>query len=249
MTGPFTITTLHERPDLSGPFWQLTDLWPRFMLEDPVGDLYFSQLGLWRDHVLVAADADGRVVARALSVPFRLDDDIGRPALPPHGWDGVIRWSWLDHLAGRRPNHVSALEITVAPEARGTGLAARLIDGMKDGARRIGAAALVAPVRPSRKHLEPGESMGAYVARTRDDGLPEDPWLRVHARAGGTIVGVCPASMTIPGSLDQWRSWAGLPFDRPGPVEVPGALVPVHVDVANDHAVYVEPNVWVRHPV
>jgi hypothetical protein len=71
--------------------------------------------------------------------------------------------------------------------------------------------------------------------------------LRVHVRAGGRIVKVCPASMAIPGSLAQWRSWTGLPFDRSGPVEVPGALTPVQVSVEHDHAVYVEPNVWVRH--
>ena len=35
----------------------------------------------------------------------------------------------------------------------------------------------------------------------------------------------------------------------PGEVEVPEALVPVHVDVAQDHAVDVEPNVWVAHPI
>lgn len=28
---------------------------------------------------------------------------------------------------------------------------------------------------------------------------------------------------------------------------MPGALVPVRVSVEHDHAVYVEPNVWVRH--
>jgi hypothetical protein len=53
--------------------------------------------------------------------------------------------------------------------------------------------------------------------------------------------------MTIPGTLEQWRSWTGLPFAESGDVEVPSALVPVHVDVEADHAVYVEPNVWVHH--
>lgn len=247
MTGPYTVVPLHERPDLTQAFWSLTDLWPRFMLEDPVADLYFSQLDVWRDHVLVAIDAQGRAAGRALAVPFRLGDDVDRPDLPPNGWDGVVRWSWLDRLAGRRPNHVSALEITVAPDARGTGLAAQLIGRMKQSAERSGATALVAPVRPSRKHLVPHEPIEAYVARTRDDGLPDDPWLRVHVRLGGTIVGVCPTSMTIPGTVDQWRAWTGLPLAHSGPVDVPGALVPLHVDHANDHAVYVEPNVWVRH--
>ena len=45
----------------------------------------------------------------------------------------------------------------------------------------------------------------------------------------------------------QWREWTGLPFDRSEPVEVPHALVPVHCDVAQDQAVYAEPNVWIHH--
>lgn len=53
--------------------------------------------------------------------------------------------------------------------------------------------------------------------------------------------------MTIPGTLAEWRAWTGLSFDQSGEVEVPFALNPVQVSVEHDHAVYVEPNVWVRH--
>ena len=89
--------------------------------------------------------------------------------------------------------------------------------------------------------------MHKYADRVRTDGLPEDPWLRVHVRLGAEFVRVCPTSMTIPGTLAQWRGWTGLPFDTSGLVVVPDALVPVHVDVEQNHAVYIEPNVWLRH--
>lgn len=102
-------------------------------------------------------------------------------------------------------------------------------------------------MRPNGKPGEPHSPMTEYALRTRPDGLPVDPWLRVHVRAGGRILRVCPASMTVAGSLVQWWAWTGLPFDADGEVVVPGALVPVHVPVQHDHAVYVEPNVWVRH--
>ncbi|MEV7181736.1 hypothetical protein [Kitasatospora sp. NPDC093679] len=58
-----------------------------------------------------------------------------------------------------------------------------------------------------------------------------------------------PASMTVGGSLDQWRQRTGLPFDRAGAAEVTDAPVPVHVDLAHDRAVHVEPDVRVRHPM
>lgn len=241
------VVRLADRPDLAAAFWGLTDLWPDFMLADPVADLYFSRLDDVPDHVLLALDAGGQVLARALGVPFRLGDDVRRPALPSDGWDGVIRWAWLDALAGRVPTHLSALEITVAPAARGTGLAAHMLDALRTTARDCGLAGYIAPVRPSRKHLEPTTPMSRYAGRIRDDGLPEDPWLRLHVRAGGRVVGICPTSMTISGSLEQWRAWTQQPFDASGPVVVDGALVPVHVDLAQDHAVYVEPNVWVEH--
>jgi hypothetical protein len=70
----------------------------------------------------------------------------------------------------------------------------------------------------------------------REDGLPQDPWLRVHVRAGGRIVGTRKRAMVIPGLLDEWRSWTGLPFDVSGPVVVPGALVPVQCSVEHDYA-------------
>jgi hypothetical protein len=81
----------------------------------------------------------------------------------------------------------------------------------------------------------------AYAAMVREDGMPQDPWLRVHVRAGGRIVATCKRAMVIPGTLDEWRSWTGLPFDESGPVVVPGALVPVQCSVEHDYAVYVEP--------
>lgn len=242
------IVSLAARPDLESAADVLTDLWPRFMLHDPMAALYFARRRDHAEHGFVALDGD-RVVGRAYSVPFAMGWPLRRRGLPPDGWDGVVQWAWLDHLAGRAPTHVSALEIMVAPSHRGTGLALRLLEAMKDGARAIGARELVAPVRPSRKHEEPHTPMTTYAARTREDGLPADPWLRLHVRAGGRIERVCPTAMTITGTLAQWRAWTGLPFDRSGTTLVPGALAPVHVDVEQDHAVYVEANVWMVHPL
>ena len=42
---------------------------------------------------------------------------------------------------------------------------------------------------------------------------------------------------------------SAIAFDRSGEVIVPGALVPVHASLEHDHAVYVEPNLWVHHRV
>ncbi len=242
------ITSLAARPDLHDAADRLTELWPRFMLHDPVADLYYARQQDHAAHIFLALDGH-EVVGRAYSVPVAIERHPRRQGLPADGWDGIVRWAWLDQLTGRQPSHVSALEIMVAPPHRGTGLALRLLDAMKDAARSIGVSELVAPVRPSRKHEQPHTPMAEYANRTRGDGLPIDPWLRLHVRAGGSIHDVCPTSMTITGTLEQWRSWTGVAFDRSGPTVVPGALAPVHVDLRHDHAVYVEANVWVVHPL
>ncbi|WP_329193807.1 MULTISPECIES: N-acetyltransferase [unclassified Streptomyces] len=247
MTG-ILITTLAQRPELTGRLWDMANPWPEFARQDPVSSLLYPwMVAELNEYVFIATDGD-EVVARAFSVPFALHAD-GRGALPVRGWDQVLMWACADRRDGTRPDTVSAIEITVAPGRQGQGLSPLMLAAMRDNARAHGFAEVVAPVRPNGKPAEPDTPMEEYAFRTREDGLPCDPWLRVHVRAGAVIDSVAPLSMTISGSLAQWREWTGLPFDAPGPVRVPGALVPVHCEPQHDHAVYVEPNVWVRHPL
>ncbi len=110
-----------------------------------------------------------------------------------------------------------------------------------------GLRALIAPVRPSQKARYPLIPIENYIQWTTADGLPFDPWLRVHARAGARIIQPCPRSMTVPGTRAEWENWAGMPFPESGTYIVPGALVPVQVDVEKDEVRYIEPNVWVWH--
>ncbi len=242
------ITTLAERPEFAASLWKMDDAWPAFMMEDPLADLFYAVAEqAYADYVLVADDEaePGRLVARACMIPYTSKD----AELPDGGWDTVIRHGWLARERGETADRVSALEITVRRDLLGTGVSPRMVAALREQAARLGFAELVAPVRPNGKHLEPHTPMAEYAARTRPDGLPHDAWLRVHVRAGGRIVKVAPRSMVISGTPAEWRGWTGLPFDRSGPVVVPGALVPVHCDLTHDHAVYVEPNVWVSHPL
>lgn len=242
-----TITTLAERPELTGAFWGMDDSWPQFVQEDRIGWFHYPRiLTRFPEYVLVATGADGELVARALSVPFTLGME-GRRELPSGGWDQALLWAFSDAAAGREPDTVSAIEISVDKSRLGEGLSRPMLAAMRDNVRSRGFAELVAPLRPTGKHLEPNAVMSEYAWRTRDDGLPHDPWIRTHVRGGAVIDSVASTSMVVAGSLAQWRSWTGLPFDVSGAVEVPHALNPVLVDVAADHAVYVEPNVWVRH--
>lgn len=241
---PLTISVLAERPDLAEPMWGMPNSWPEFMRHDPIGGLFYNNVeDRFAEYVLVAQDDGGEVVATAYSVPFVR----GEGALPDNGWDFVIRNGLLTSLRGEEPDAISAVEIAVRPDRQGTGLSRQMLEAMRTNAARRGFAELVAPVRPNGK-TDVHEPMSSYALRVREDGLPVDPWLRVHVRAGGRIEKVAARSMVVPGTLEEWRAWTGLPFDATGPVVVPRALAPVHCDVEHGVATYVEPNVWVVHP-
>jgi GNAT superfamily N-acetyltransferase len=238
-----TISVLADRPELAEAMWGMPNSWPEFMRHDPIGGLFYDNVeARFADFVLIARDDAGEVVACGYSVPFVLGGD----ALPDNGWDFVIRNGLLASLRGQQPDAISAVEIAVHPDRQGRGHSQQLLAAMRDNAARQGFAELVAPVRPNGK-ADPNASMSTYAFEVREDGLPVDPWLRVHVRAGGRIDKVAPRSMVVPGTVEEWREWTGLPFDETGPVLVPRALAPVHCDVEHGVAVYVEPNVWVVH--
>lgn len=242
-----TIHRLSERPDLIDRQYEVDSAWPEFMQADPVMNAFFGQVaGAFPHLCAMATDASGEVAATARAIAFAFDVP-GRGALPDGGLDWATIWAFDDLRAGRAPDTASAVEILVGQAHRGSGLSHRMVAALRAAARDAGLTRLVAPVRPNGKHRYPNLPMAQYITMVRDDGLPADPWLRVHARAGGRIKRVAPASMVMAGSLAQWREWTGLPFDRTGDVIVPEALVPVHCDAEHDHAVYVEPNVWVEH--
>jgi len=243
-----SIVTLADRPDLIDAVRSLPNTWPEFMLQGPIGNVFFGRLfDTFAAAQLVALDADGAIAGKLHSVPFawRGDDD----DLPDRGWDAILERAFADHGRAARPTAVSLIEARLVAGQRGRGLSYALIEAARRNVLRLGLSDLFGPVRPTGKADEPDTPTAEYAARTRDDGLPVDPWLRVHVRLGARIVKVCPVSMVVPGTLADWRSWTGLPFDRSGPCHVPEALVPVDVCVEHDHAVYVEPNVWVHHRI
>jgi GNAT superfamily N-acetyltransferase len=236
------VVSLAERPDLLEAFWSVPADWPEFMFHDPVAALFYARaVEQFPDLHRVAMDADA-VVGRLHAVPIPWP---GRDALPERGWDWALTAA-AEVPVGRR-EAVSLIEARVTPARRGQGLSRQLLAGARRRFAAQGTRDLVGPVRPTGKSSEPRAPAEEYARRTRPDGLPRDPWLRVHVRLGGRIVGMAPLSMTIAGTVAQWREWTGLPFDTGGSVEVAGALAPVHVDPAQDHAVYVEANVWVHH--
>jgi hypothetical protein len=116
-------------------------------------------------------------------------------------------------------------------------------------ARRHGLEALIAPVRPSLKERYPLVPVERYAGWRREDGLPFDPWIRVHERAGGTILKPEPRSLRITGTVAEWEEWTEMQFPESGEYVFPGGLSTVEIDREADAGRYWEPNVWMRHAV
>ncbi len=221
--------------------------WPEFMLNDPIADKYWSRLfDYFSDYQFGLLDEHtGRAAAMGNSVPLCWKGSL--VDLPERGWDWAFQQAAEDHEAGRVRNVQCAIQVAIDPTYRGRGLSARLVQDMRAIGKALGFHQLIAPVRPSQKADYPLSDIDRYVTWIDSHGLPFDAWLRVHARLGAEIVKVCHQSMTIDGTLQDWRQWTGLSFPESGAYYVPGALNPVEVDIRADRGVYVEPNVWMVH--
>ena len=92
-------------------------------------------------------------------------------------------------------------------------------------------------------------SMENYIKWKNEQGLPFDAWLRVHARLNAEIVKVCSQAMLIEGTISEWEEWTKMKFPESGEYIVPGALVPVDINIASNRGTYIEPNVWMNHTI
>ncbi len=178
----------------------------------------------------------------------------------PFVWDGTIddvpstMAGLMDramdaHRNRSTANTLSAVAALTSAAHKRRGLSAEILRAMRSLAGERGMHSLVAPVRPTLKSSYPLTPFDRYVGWKRDDGLPVDPWLRLHHRLGAESLKVMPRSLVVTGKVSEWEGWTGMSFPESGPYVVPGALQPVRIDLDRDEGRYEDPNVWMRHPV
>lgn len=225
---------------------RLMDVWPEFMLNDAVANRLWHRLyDIFPAFQFGMVGVDGEVVALGNSLLLRFEHDLSE--LPDRGWDWAMEKGFSDFESEVSPNLHCGVSITVARKWQGRGLGTMAVSALREIGLSKGLSTLIIPVRPSHKHLRPELSIDEYVALNREDGLPQDPWLRIHSRLGAGMIGICRQAMTITGSLSDWKRWTGRTFTRSGSYNVDGALAQVEIDLAADRGVYVEPNVWMHH--
>jgi hypothetical protein len=233
------VVSVRERPDVAERAWELTqDTLPEYNNHGDVLNRYWGRLTKelpdFQFHVL---DGD-EPVARARAIPVRWDGNVDDL---PAGIDGAIARGFDESGA----NVLCALVIMIPRGLQGRGLSAVALKGMIDIARRHALEAVIAPVRPSWKERYPLTPIARYATWRRDDGLPFDPWVRVHARLGGQILRPEPQSLRITAGVEDWETWTGILFPEDGEYVFPGGLAPL--TVRGGRAEYWEPNIWMLH--
>lgn len=245
---PYTLATLAEQPDLAERFYpQKLRIWPPFMLEDTTANRLWHHLGEdFADFQHYLLNEAGEPVAVGQAIPLRWD---GTQAGLPIGWSDCLVQGASDLSSDHEPDTLAALEIAISPDYTGQRLSYTMLKAMRATAQSRGMKALIVAVRPSLKTRYPLTPMAQYVRWARDDGLPFDPWLRVHWQVGGEILHVAHPSMRIEGTVAAWEGWTGMQFPESGDYVIDFALSPIQIDRAADFGLYLEPNVWVHHPI
>ena len=235
--------TYAARPDLAERVGEIADPWPEFIHHANCNRLWHVMRERFPQFQLVLFDADSdRMLGRGQTMPVRWD---GTAAGLPGGVDDAVEQGAA--LADGEADTLCAIVAVLDPAARGRRLSSLVIDAMRSAAAAAGLQALIAPVRPTLKQNYPLTAIESYAAWRRDDGQLFDPWLRVHERLGGEVLGIAERSMTVEGTAGEWESWTEMPFPETGSYALPGALVPIEIDREADLGRYVEPNVWMRH--
>jgi hypothetical protein len=238
------IVTLQERPALEGAFDDASaDAWPEYNRHGDVLNRFWGRLfDDFPNFQFCLLDRAGEVMGVGHTIPLRWDRTRGGL---PSGIDQAIRMGVEGDR--RRANTLCAMAAIVPPQLQGGGLSTRVVQAMAQLASANGLSSLIAPVRPSQKHLYPLMPIHRYAGWKQEDGLPFDPWLRVHARLNGRILGPAPRSLRIAGTVGEWEGWTGMSFPESGRYVFPQGLAPLSVDRERDRGRYFEPNVWVLH--
>jgi len=239
------ITTLEKQPELKQDLLRINNTaWPEFMLH--------WKCSAWENLFSTFADfqillkENNKLIAFGHTVPIQ--GDVSKKS-QPDAMRVILEQAVQNKIKNIKPNILIALAAVVAEKHRGRGLSFAIVKAMKKLAAERNLSLLLVPVRPTLKHQYPLIPLPEYADWKRDDGLPFDPWLRVHKKLGGEKFKISNKFMKITGTVQEWEEWSGLRIPDEGKYIVPGALNPVEIDYENNLGIYYDPCVWIKYKI
>jgi GNAT superfamily N-acetyltransferase len=239
------LVTIAERPALR-PALEQADaaVYPEFLLHAELARLWPAVYDEFPEYQFALCDeGSGVPLAHGNAVPLAWS---GVAHGLPASAESMVQRARAWRLRGGRPSALGALQSVVHPAYRGRGLSRAVLESMAALASEGGISDLFVPIRPTAKPRQPLVDFESYVRLTRGDGLPADASLRVHHRFGARPVCVATRWTTVSGSVADWEWWTGRVFRQSGRHVVPGALVPVEIDLCHDRGSYAEPHLWMH---
>ena len=238
------VITAAERPDL----WErardedlFRDIWPEYEHHGSDGWKYIP--AIYPRHaqfqIFFVDRRTERIIAHGEAIGIRWDGSLRDL---PAGYDAAGLRGITDPKA---PTAVVALAAEIDPKYQDQGLSTVLLQAMAVATRAAGLPYLLAPVRPSWKERYPLVPIERYAAWRRADGLPFDPWMRVHARMGARILRPSPRSIKVNGPVSEWEQWTGMAFPEDGQYVFPHGLA--LLTVRGGYGRYWGPSVWMLH--
>lgn len=238
------ITTLYERPGLSYALNALNQkVWPEFLMHWPCPE-WRELFGIFKPFQVLVLDPEENLIGFGHAAPFYWHKEL---ILLPESLREILGLAVNGFHRGLLPNYLIALAVVVSPQHRGGGISSLVLSAMKKMAIEQGIGGIIVPVRPTKKAQYPLIPIADYATWKNADGLPFDPWLRIHHRLEAKIYRTSENCMEITGAVAEWEKWTELTMPASGEYVVPGALRPVTINRESDRGVYTDPCVWVRY--
>ena len=240
----FQIKRLVNFPELKDEFQELINQnWDEIGTLDDVGwENWFDFIDSNTSYQF-GVYGDGKLAGVGNCAPIWEEKDLNE--LPDRGWQWALRNS-LEQGKGK-PIYVSAISATISKDFRGMRISQKILEEFKKIAGEVGANALIAPVRPTKKSEYPLISMEDYITWKREDGTNFDSWLRIHEGIGGEIKRISKSAMVVTRTVDEWKEIMEKDIQSSGLYLMPGAHCPIKIDLEKNIGVYEEDGVWIHH--
>ena len=244
----YRVVSFKERPDLYDIQEEICGkAFPTFLYYSEIAaNTWEKMIDYYREYQLLLLYND-KVVSVFNCMPMNLD--IPDEELPEEAFNWGLEKGIEDFESGKEINAALGVQIIIPSEYQGKGISSITVGEIKKMCVKMGIKKLIIPIRPTLKSKYPLNDIDNYIKWKNEEGLPFDPWLRVHVKQKGKIIRTCKKAVEIKGTIKQWETWTKMKFPESGLYVVEGALCPVKINTENNLGIYIEPNVWVTYEI